>query len=102
VDDEDDKIVDERVDDEEETEDEEETKEMNTFNGNDGGGDIILQDMEPQVEEELPQCDPEENVTHQHKYDLRPNRTLSYMHKFAFLSVWVGVKKMGREGERSD
>jgi hypothetical protein len=89
VDDEDNNIGEERVD------DEEETKEMNTFNEENSGEEIMLQDIEPQVEEELHQYDPEGSVTQQHRYNLRPNRTLSYMHKFAFLSVHAGVKEWG-------
>jgi hypothetical protein len=61
VNDKDNKIKAERID------DEEEIKEMNTCNERDEGEKVMLQDMEPQVEEELPQYDLEENVTQQHR-----------------------------------
>jgi hypothetical protein len=37
----------------------------------------------------------------EHRYNLRPNRTLSYMHKFAFLSVHAGVKKWGERAKEA-
>lgn len=31
----------------------------------------------------------------QRRYNLRPNRTPNYLHRFAFLSVKTGIKKWG-------
>jgi hypothetical protein len=90
VDEEDNNIIEERIDNE--VDDEIKTGEMSTVNENDGRGDIILH-MEPQVEEGLPRDNLADKVMHQYNYNLRPNRTLSYLHKFAFLSVHARVEK---------
>lgn len=63
--------------------------------------EVVLQDAEPQDGEGVQEENIEEAVRHQHKYNLRPNRTLNYMHKFAFLSVHARARKWGERAKEA-